>query len=618
MTERVTIDLGEEALSWSGLRLSVRVAQTHRRNWRRRASARTSNAGERKVILDDVSGCVAPSEMIALMGPSGSGKTSLLSLLAGRAPKGAKLEAGEVTLGGAAPTKAFFRRCGFVFQDDLLLAALTVRETIEFAARLRLPQSLGDEERDRRVQTTLQQLGLEHCAHTAIGSEKKRGVSGGERKRTAVGAELVARPPLLFLDEPTSGLDAATALSLTSCLQSVARTNRMILVLSVHQPRSNIFSLFDQLLLLSGGRVAYNGAAADAVAYMQGALGEALPSLTNPADWLIDLVDERPAQLLDCWAREGRGDGGAGADGGAVEEASSRRAKLPSAARLAGSHFATSSWWQFCVLLERSAKQQRGDVYNLTNIFQILAVAVIAAILWSGATTVSDIKGVLFFVNIQQAFNAQNTVLRLFPLERQLMLRERRCGTYRMLPYFLARSAADSFAILVLPVLYAIIIYFSVGLRPGAGPFFTYLALSLSTVFTGQSIGLFISLLIPDLALSSCVSFIFVLMVMLFGGFYVGVDRIPGWISWMRYASFMFWGYSGMVINEFGGREVDCDQAGVGEFGDACPFSGDEVIRALGYDGLSVGLCGAMLITIALALRVAAYLCLRLNITLGV
>ena len=133
MTERVTIDLGAEALSWSGLRLSVRVAQTHRRNWRRRASARTSNAGERKVILDDVSGCVAPSEMIALMGPSGSGKTSLLSLLAGRAPKGAKLEAGEVPLGGAAPPTAFFRRCGFVFQDARLLAALT-------AASLRAPR----------------------------------------------------------------------------------------------------------------------------------------------------------------------------------------------------------------------------------------------------------------------------------------------------------------------------------------------------------------------------------------------------------------------------------------------------------------------------------------------
>ena len=58
-----------------------------------------------------------------------------------------------------------------------------------------------------------------------------------------------------------------------------------------------------------------------------------------------------------------------------------------------------------------------------------------------------------------------------------------------------------------------------------------------------------------------------------------------------------------LVINEFGGREIDCDQAGDGEFGDACPFSGDEVIRALGYDGLSVGLCGAMLITIALAAR---------------
>ena len=94
----------------------------------------------------------------------------------------------------------------------------------------------------------------------------------------------------------------------------------------------------------------------------------------------------------------------------------------------------TSAWWQFRVLLARSSRQQRGDVFNAVNVFQILAVAVIAACLWSGSTAVQDIIGVLFFVNIQQSFNAQNTVLRIFPTERALMLRERG-GTYRMLPY---------------------------------------------------------------------------------------------------------------------------------------------------------------------------------------
>jgi len=637
--KEVTLRLDGDELMWKNVTLSVQEPDmSGRKSFLGLPSCNKKESSKRKLVLNGVSGAIEPGETLALMGPSGSGKTSLLCVLAGRLPPKGRLEEGSLlTLGGVQLTKPFYRRCGFVFQDDLLLAALTVKETIEFAAKLRLPQSLGDEERTRRVEQTLTQLQLNDCADTAIGSEKQRGVSGGERKRCAVGVELVSRPPILFLDEPTSGLDAASALSLALSLRKYAKDNEMIVLSSVHQPRSNIFSLFDRLLLLSKGSTVYYGSVAGAVPYIEEHAKLRLPPQTNPADWLIDLIDARSSELLDAWRgfSEQSAKGSGIADGSAPfsgshgsNGASEHRVTKATGTRTAGAGArgpasantgpTTSSWFQFRVLLARSAKQQRGDVYNKTNCFQILAVAVIAALLWSGDSNISDRKGVLFFVNIQQAFNAQNTVLRLFPRERSLMLRERRCGSYRMLPYFLAKSASDSVSIFVLPVIYAIIIYFSVGLRREAGAFFVYLALSLSTVFAGQSIGLIISLAVPDFALANCISFVAVLLIMLFGGFYVGVERIPEWLAWFRYLSFVFWGYSGMIINEFGNNEIPCDQASPGEYGEACPIDGDLVVKSMGYGDLSVGLCVGMLLLISFSMRFLGYVALRFNINFRV
>ena len=121
-----------------------------------------------------------------------------------------------------------------------------------------------------------------------------------------------------------------------------------------------------------------------------------------------------------------------------------------------------------------------------------------------------------------------------------------------------------------------------------------------------------LSLAIPDLALVTCVSFVAVLFTMLFGGFYVNVQRIPVFVRWVRYTSFMYWGFGGMVINEFGGRNISCaDVDHDGEFGAPCPFDGTLIVTNLGYDENSVGGSIGMLLALALAFRLSAYLCLR-------
>ena len=248
---RRSLDLVEVSLS--DVTYSSSIGNTHApsqfftRNTRRPATT----------ILRDVSTTIAPYQVSAWMGPSGSGKTTLLSVAAGLVDE--RLDAGKITVNGedgCLPKN----RLGIVWQEDLLLSNLTVRETINFSARLKSPKSFTDAEIDNLVDDILSKLGLLHVQHSLIGggSSKVRGISGGERKRTAVAVELVSHPSVLLLDEPTSGLDSNTAYQLMLTLKELAKLGHAIAVI-IHQPRTEIFHLVDHLLLLSKGQVVYDG-----------------------------------------------------------------------------------------------------------------------------------------------------------------------------------------------------------------------------------------------------------------------------------------------------------------------------------------------------------------------
>ncbi|VDN17567.1 unnamed protein product [Dibothriocephalus latus] len=108
----------------------------------------------------------------------------------------------------------------YFIQDDILMGTLTVRESLYFAAVLRRKASCTKAETKSKVDDVLEELGLMHVADTKIGTELVRGVSGGERKRTSIGMEIIADPSVLFLDEPTTGLDAFTAGSVIQTLKT--------------------------------------------------------------------------------------------------------------------------------------------------------------------------------------------------------------------------------------------------------------------------------------------------------------------------------------------------------------------------------------------------------------
>ncbi|CAF4968382.1 unnamed protein product, partial [Rotaria sp. Silwood1] len=226
--------------------------------------------------------------MNAILGPTGGGKSTLLDILADR--KDRRNCTGEVLLNGQhRPAQSVFRKMvGYVVQDDILSGTLTVHENIFFSANLRLSYTMTHKQRLARVEEVIEQLSLHSCANTRIGTEFKRGVSGGERKRTCIAMELVLSPKILFLDEPTTGLDASTACDVMKCLKNLSR-NGCTIVFSIHQPRQSIFELFDTVLLLSNGRIVYLGPSNSLHTYF---IDHGFPyrESNNPADFVLDLL----------------------------------------------------------------------------------------------------------------------------------------------------------------------------------------------------------------------------------------------------------------------------------------------------------------------------------------
>jgi ABC-type multidrug transport system ATPase subunit len=217
-------------------------------------------SGKDPRILKNLHGKARPGEVVALMGASGCGKTSLMNVLAGRATSmNGHVVTANITVNGKAVTAAELGpKVAYVMQEDSLTATATPREAFDFSARLRLPPTVTAEERKTMVDEMIRILHLERCADTMIGNELIKGISGGEKKRVSIGVELITQPSILFLDEPTSGLDSYAAYNIINILKDLARLGCTV-ISTIHQPSSEVFHLFDRVLLLTSGRLLYDG-----------------------------------------------------------------------------------------------------------------------------------------------------------------------------------------------------------------------------------------------------------------------------------------------------------------------------------------------------------------------
>lgn len=189
----------------------------------------------------------------------------------------------------------FKRLIGYVPQDDVLMAELTVRENIMHSARVRLPSSWTNEDCKAHVDTLISCLGLSHVQNNVVGDAVKTNISGGQRKRVSIGMELVAAPMAVFLDEPTSGLDSSAALSIMQLLKTLSQLGVTIICI-IHQPRPEILEILDGIHLLGRGRQLYHGPAAYVSSHFE-SMGFDISNRANIADAVLDIISDNSTIL---------------------------------------------------------------------------------------------------------------------------------------------------------------------------------------------------------------------------------------------------------------------------------------------------------------------------------
>ena len=230
--------------------------------------------------------------MIGIMGASGAGKSTLLSVLNGTNPP----SGGEVLINGISIHKDKDKvkgHIGYVSQDDLLIEDLTVFDNLYFNARLCFG-NLSDAEIRDKVDSVLKNLGLYDIRNMKVGSPLNKKISGGQRKRLNISLELIREPAVLFLDEPTSGLSSRDSENIVDLLNELARKGKLLFIV-IHQPSSDIFKMFDKLIILdTGGYLIYNGNPVDSIEYFKKKIGQ--PNYTESVCYACGNVN--PEQIF--------------------------------------------------------------------------------------------------------------------------------------------------------------------------------------------------------------------------------------------------------------------------------------------------------------------------------
>ncbi|GAX74296.1 hypothetical protein CEUSTIGMA_g1745.t1 [Chlamydomonas eustigma] len=562
----------------------------------------SKQGSETKTILNNIQGRALPGRLTAIMGPSGGGKTSLLNALAGQFPQSRHIDLTGTVLVNGLPRSASHHRQAYVEQEDAFYSMLTAEETLQMATQLRLPASISSPERSAYVSTLVSKLGLSKVMDTRVGSKKARGLSGGEKKRLSIGCELIGSPSLLFMDEPTTGLDAFAAQKVVCTLKDLAASGHTVLA-SIHQPRSSIFTLFDDLVLLSEGELLYCGEACEAAQYFS-SLGRTCPAGYSPADFLADLIavdysspeseaasKETIARLVAAWKSRSEAVSllpGQKAGGwiSAPLDSSAENAGISS-----GLNGTRVGWLtQLRLLALRSWRQVIRD--KPTNMARVIANVTSALIFGSiffrmkkYQSSIQDRLGLLQVAAINTAMSSLVKTLSAFPRERVIVARERAKDSYSTAPYLTAKLAAELPIGAIFPLLFGLLTYPLCGLHPKPGRLLKYLGILTLESFTSSALGLAVGAMATSTEAASAIGPAVMVIWIVFGGYYVNQDNVPRLLRWLPSASLIKQGFQALCINEFPGLEFQPDVSGRGM------TDGHQVLTWLSFDNTSVADC---------------------------
>ncbi|XP_045102401.1 protein white-like isoform X3 [Portunus trituberculatus] len=515
-------------------------------------------------ILKDVSGVCEGGQMLAIMGASGAGKTTLLNVLTYRTRK---LEiTGDIHINGRpVDMRTIAGVSAYVQQEDLFTGVFTVEEQLHFNAQLRIGKEVSDAERKRRVAEVMTELGLNKCAKTNIGIPGRiKGISGGEKKRLAFACEMITNPLLLLCDEPTSGLDSFMAQSVVNAMKKMTELGKTVIA-TIHQPSSEVFAMFDRLLLLAEGRVAFLGTVQEAHRFFT-RLEHPCPLNYNPGDHFIYTLAIRGGMEEECrqfvsHACDSFRDG----EGMEMRRYIDQAMQPPQGEdglakiRLPKSPYRASWFNQFAAMTRRATLEQiRAPVLLTVKLSQSLFFAIVFGLIYLDLdkdiitpTSVANISGVLFVFVTNMSFSNMFPVVTTFSAEMPLFLREHWNGLYRTDVYFLTRNLVELPLFILSPFGFMAIAYYMVGLRPGAEHFFLASFIIIIVANVAVSYGYMISCLAKNYQTALVLSTPLTFPLLLFGGFYMKPGTIPPYLDWLSYLSWFKYSFEAMTINQW-------------------------------------------------------------------
>lgn len=545
-----------------------------------------------KEILRGLTGNALPRRTLAIMGSSGAGKTTFLNALSDRLAsdgKHVKLS-GQRFLNNVEYERKFRTMVGYVTQDDILNPMSTPVEALSFSLRVR--RGVDPEEAAASVDTMIEELNLTGARDTVVGVPGLvAGLSGGERKRTNIGIELITNPKILYLDEPTSGLDSVTAAHVCALMKKLSNRGRTV-IFTIHQPTAACVEHFDDIMLMCRGVAVYHGPMAEAVDYFT-EIGYPCPETHTPTDFFMTLLQNEDLTdiLITKWqeflVKRGVDEYAYTAPPAAGNESFTDRYLTSYSAGAKG-----SLGVEFTELMKRAMLSVvRNKLLIMAtliqNIFFGIIVALIFANLTNDETGVADRFGVLFMVIVNMAFSSVMGMINNFPPQKAVFIRDQQSGAYSPLLYFLTMSLAELPLQIIATFLQCVIVYWSTVLVPEAKNFFLFFAILLAVQQVGVGFGLAISTAIDSYIVASGVAPMIVIPFMLCAGLLASTDRLHPYWYWLEKPSFLRAGFLLVAKNEF--NDLGAISCNVGKFGaDFCarqPKNGPEVLKAFQFDG---------------------------------
>ena len=520
-----------------------------------RVTLKLINKSQEVFILDGISGSANPSEITAIMGESGSGKTSLLSILSGTFQVESTYDLhGSLKLNGTSVNSSNLANyIRFVEYEPNLYECLTPYEFLYFRHGLQSNNSSND----KSVKSLIKTFGLEKVKFTPMGGSLFRGISGGEKKRVSIASELLFSYPILIIDELTSGLDSHSAKEIFKILNDLKSTGTTI-ILSLHQPSYEIFSMIDNLILMQNGKFVYQGNPNDSIKYFCD-IGFEVPKFIIPTDYYLRIIHISNRNDLN------------------TEEVETIR-KLEKKYKenylfrpdnpkfLEFNEFSTNNFFTYIKLLlwREFINYKRNPFNRNVKVAQILLYSIINSALYCNLGTdsegIDDRRGfisrvitICFSINIY-------TVAVIIAHERSIILKELKEGLYGSGSYLFVKIIMEIPLLIVTSFLLGLLSYRIAGMNDEHSyKIWIFFIVVAGSYLNGILIGCLVGVISKTPQVAASMAALFTNVFFCFSGITTDPETGPKLTNWLRFLTPILFFRDAALKNEFDDLDYDSD-----------------------------------------------------------